>query len=508
VSRQNRILEKGGMMKRKLVTVLAVLLLLSSVFGVAFAQVEGVQTLPGGGWVTGTQVQNVGTGNALIMMRVYGQASGEWDQTYTDVLPGSSVNFAATSFGWPDGSIGSAVVESDEPIAAVTNETNGTAAAQYQGIGSPDTEINFPLVKNNYKGSGKYTTFFVQNASSTPAIIYATYTSEDGTTYPWDSTVAIDGYRMVMLNPTDVGFPTTQLGSLHVYASVPLAGVVNEHHVSDTIILQATRGFAPADAGTTLLIPTIKYLFGNRITGPIIQNVSGGSVNITITYKGTGIDFVQHADNVPDGASVTFFKNTEVCPAGATCYRTGTALPAGTLASAVVESTGNIVGVTNESFDTIPAGQRQRVTTTSAFNADQATTKVAVPLYKVNHDYKNTGVQLQNGDTANAASYTATFSLGGSLGTPVTEYVLTGTIDAGKYVTLFKLYAGLPAGSSWVGSGFPAAWSTSSTSGTRFGSVVITSDKPIVAAVTESDDDPVVGNRQDIKSFEAFNLTP
>jgi hypothetical protein len=498
------------MMKQKAMTVLAVLLLLSSVFGVAFAQGEGVQTLPGGGWTTGTQVQNVGTGNALIVMTVYGQTAGDWTKSFADVEPGASVNFAATSFGWADGSIGSAVVESDEPIAAVTNETNGIAAGQYQGVGSPDTTINFPLVKNDYKGTGKYTTFFVQNAGSTAAIIYATYTSEDGTTYDWNSTTAIDPYRMVMLNPTDVSFPTTKLGSLTVTASVPIAGVVNEHHVSDTTILQATRGFAPAEAGTTLLIPTIKYKFGNRITGPIIQNVSGGDVDITITYKGTGIDFVQHADNVPDGASVTFFKNTEVCPAGATCSRTGTALPAGTLASAVVTATGNIVGVTNEAFDTIPPGERQRQTATSAFNADLATTKVAVPLYKVNHDYKNTGVQLQNGDTANAASYTATFKLGGSLGTPVTQYVVQGTIDAGKYVTLFKLYkpAAMPAGSAWVGTGFPAAWSTSSTSGVRFGSVIITANKPIVAAVTESDEDPVMGDRQDIKSFEAFNLTP
>lgn len=495
-------------MKRGLFTVVFLLLLPSLVFGVASAQDVGVQSLPGGGWVTGTQVQNVGSGPADITMTVYGQSSGTWNLDYTDVAPGSSVNFLATSFGWPDGSIGSAIVESNEPIVAQTTETNGTAAAQYQGIGEPATQINFPLVKNNYKGSGKYTTFFVQNAGATAAVISATYTSEDGTTYPWNSGSAVQPGRMVMLNPTDVSFPTTQLGSLVVSSSVALAGVVNEHHVSDGIILQATRGFAPADAGTTLLIPTIKRQFGNRSTGPIIQNASGGAVNITIQYKGSGINFSQYANNVPAGASVTFFENTEICPAGATCGHTGTPLPVGTLASAVVTATGNVVGVVNETFFTVPPGQRQRQTVTSAFNLADATTKTGVPLFKSNHDYKNTGIQLQNTHLTNAASYTASFSMGGSGGVPVTEYVVQGTINAGQAVTLFKLYASLPPGASWVGAAMPAGWNTSSTSLERVGSVTITANRSIVAAVTEADEDPTSTARQDIKSYEAFNLTP
>jgi len=495
-------------MNRKLLALVTLLLLLTSVTGMATAQEPDIQTLPGSGWITGSQVQNVGSGNATIMMTVYGQSAGDWSQSYTDVSPGSSVNFLASSFGWPDGSTGSGVVLSDQPIVAQTTETNGIAAGQYQGVGQPDLQVNFPLVKNNYLGSGKYTTFFVQNAGSSAAVISATYTSLDGTTYPWNSGAAVEPGRMVVLNPTDVGFPGDQLGSLVVTSAVPIAGVVNEHHVSDASVLQATRGFAPADAGTTLLIPTIKRQFGSRSTGPIIQNASASPVDITITYKGSGIDFVQYANGVPAGASVTFYENTEICPAGATCGQTGTPLPTGTLASAVVTGSGNIVGVVNETFFTIPAGQRQRQTVTSAFNSAAATSKVGVPLYKVNHDYKNSGLQLQNADLANPASFTATFSLGGSGGVPVTEYVLQGSIPAGQAVTLYKLYAVLPAGSSWVGSGFPTAFSASSTSAERFGSVTIVADRSIVGAVTEADEDPVSNNRQDIKSYEAFNLVP
>jgi hypothetical protein len=465
------------------------------------------QDLPGSGWVTGTQVQNIGTGSANIIMTIYGQTSGEWSIERTGVAPGASENFLATSFGWPEGSIGSAIVSANQPIVAQTTETNGTAAAQYQGISDPATTVNFPLVKNDYKGSGKYTTFFVQNAGSTAAVIYAIYRTESGAELHWNSGSAVEPGRMVVLNPTDVNFPTNELGSLVVTSTVPIAGVVNEHHIIEETILQATRGFAPADAGTTLLIPTIKRQFGYRSTGPIIQNTSNSSVDIYITYKGTGIDFVQYALNVPPSASVTFFENIEVCPAGATCGRTGTPLPVGTLASAVVTATGNIVGIVNETFYTIPPGQRQRQTVTSAFNQAAATNKIAVPLYKVNHDHKNTGVQVQNANLNQTAHFTATFTLGNTA-VGITTYTLEGTIEPGKYVTLFKLYAQLPPGASWIGQGFPSGWSTSSTSATRFGSVVITANQPIVAAVTEADDDPVLDYRQDIKSYEAFNLTP
>lgn len=493
-------------MKRSVYTIFAVAILLClTVVTVAAQAPFSAQTLPGSGWVTGTQVQNVGSAPATVQMTVYGQTTGQWDQTEAAVPVGGSVNFLATSFGWSDGSMGSAIVSSDQPIVAQTTETNGTAAAQYQGIAAPATQVNFPLVKNDYKGSGKYTTFFVQNAGSSPAVVYAVYTDESGTTYNWNSGSAIEPGRMVMLNPTDVSFPTTQLGSLVVTASEPLAGVVNEHGITSADVLQATRGFTPDDAGTTLLIPTIKQAFGNRSTGPIIQNAGTTDVDIVISYSGS--NFEQFANNVAPGASVTFFNNAEVCPAGATCGHTGTPLANGTLTSAVVEATGGeIVGVVNETFVTIPAGQRQRQTVTSAFNQADATTKIGVPLYKVHHDYKASGLQLQNTNLTTSATYTATFALGS--GATYNEYVLTGSINPGSAVTLFKLFASLPAGSSWVGTAIPAGWATSSTSTERFGSVTVVADQAIVGVVTEADDDPVATARQDIKSYEAFTLMP
>ena len=493
-------------MKKVISTSFVILILLSLTFTLVGAQDPvTVQSLPGGGWVTGTQVQNVGTGPAQIHMTVYGESSGEWTLTRDNVPVGGSENFLATSFGWSDGSIGSAMVSADQRIVAQTTETNGTAAAQYQGIAEPATQVNFPLVKNDYKGSDKYTTFYVQNAGSSAAMIYAKYTDESGTEYTWDSGGAVDQGRMVVLNPSDVGFPSDELGSLVVTSTVHIAGVVNEHGISSAEILQATRGFTPNDAGTTLLIPTIKQNFGNRSTGAIIQNAGNSSADITISYSGTS--FKQYANNVAPGASVTFFNNSEICPDGATCGNTGTPLPDDTLTSAVVTASGSeIVGVVNETFMTVPSGQRQRQTVTSAFNQAAATNEIGVPLYKVHHDYKASGLQIQNTNLTSSATYTATFALGS--GASYKEYVLSGSINGGEAVTLYKLFASLPSGASWVGDAIPSSWSSSSTSAERFGSVTVVANQPIVGVVTEADEDPSLSSRQDIKSYEAFVLSP
>jgi hypothetical protein len=63
-------------MKRRLFTLLFLLLLPSLVFGLASAQGAGVQSLPGGGWVTGTQVQNVEPRLPRCCTRRFGELSG------------------------------------------------------------------------------------------------------------------------------------------------------------------------------------------------------------------------------------------------------------------------------------------------------------------------------------------------------------------------------------------------------------------------------------------------
>ena len=142
---------------------------------IAFSSIAGAE-IPGSGWWSGEQVQNVGDDTAHLMVTAYDtDSTATYVATYV-VEVGKAYNFLPHDFsGMPEGFQGSAVVEADQPIKAVTNVTNrqagdygvtgGAATAQYQGIGAPDSVVNFPMAKiNHYQ---KTTTFYIQNAGAT-----------------------------------------------------------------------------------------------------------------------------------------------------------------------------------------------------------------------------------------------------------------------------------------------------------------------------------------------------
>ena len=455
----------------------------------------GVQTLPGGGWTTGQQIQNVGTGDADIVAIAYGRTGGEYSATgvvggLDDVPAGESRNILESNWsGAPSSFDGSAVVSSNEPIVAIVNATNNVAAGQYQGVGSPDTEIGFPLFKNQL--GIKSTTFYIQNAGSTSAVIYAAFKADSGTVYRWNSSSAIEANRMVVLNPADAGVPAGVKGGLIVTSTVPIAGVVLEHGTTDTTLLQATKGFSPAEYGTTMVAPLIKRQFGSRSTGVQVQNVSDSNVDVYVTYvhdsalsAGSG-EASQHKLNVPPGGSYTFYE-TLVGDAGSDT------LPIGTLASATITATGEIAAIVNETYVTVPAGKTQKQTTYHAVSADDATTKVGVPLAKELHGaaVKSTGIQVMNVGTATATDVDLAYSFGG-----VTYTIEDQSIPAGGSKTFYKVSVSVPA-SDWAGGVVLPA--------NKFGGVIVTSDQPIVVIVQEADG----SGAQDTKNYEGFNLIP
>lgn len=461
---------------------------------------SGVQALPGGPWTTGQQLQNVGTGNADIVATAYGRTGGEYpavgvDGGLTGVPSGESRNILESHWsGAPSSFDGSAVVSSNEPIVAIVNVTNGTAAGQYQGVGSPDTEVGFPLFKNDFGSAHKHTTFYIQNTGGTAAVIYATFTADSGVKYTWNSTSAIDPNRMVVLDPADAGMPTGTKGGLVVTSTVAIAGVVLEHGVTDTTILQATKGFSPSEYGTELVAPIIKRQFGKnaRSTGLQVQNVSGSPVNIYVTYVHTPLSGGsgtqrQWALAVDSGASFTFFENAK---------DGGDNLPAGTLASATITATGEIAAIVNETYwPSVPTGKRQTQTTYHAISSADATQKVGVPLAKemmgAAGNEKSTGIQVMNVSLTTAYVDLA-YSFGGA-----TYTIENQPISSGGSETYFKVSTSIPS-SEWVGGNvLPAG---------GFGGVIITSDQDIVVIVQETHlkaTDP-----QDNKNYEGFNLTP
>jgi len=147
------------------------------VLGVTLVSAQG--GLPGAGWKSGHQIQNVGSTDATIQFTAYDTDGTDFDcGSFSEVSQGESVN-AKIDDCVDAGFAGSAVVSADQPMAAIINVNNkgtGNAAGQYTGTDGADvsTSISFPLMKNNFHG--RTTTFYVQNSSSSVNVITATFT--------------------------------------------------------------------------------------------------------------------------------------------------------------------------------------------------------------------------------------------------------------------------------------------------------------------------------------------
>jgi hypothetical protein len=458
---------------KKLIPVLVLAIVLAAV-GLVAAQ----SNLPGSGWKSGQQIQNVGGSSASVAFIAYGVDGTDYDCGQETVPAGGSVTYLTdTDCPVPAGFVGSAVVSADQPIAAIVNVNNkgvGAASGQYRGTDGADvsTSISFPLVKNNH--SGRTTTFYVQNASTNTNTITATFAMQDGAvkTKTYNN---VPANAMVVVTPSDAGVASGQgqVGSLSVTGTQPLAGSSLEHEANAAVAqnLQASKAFTPSDYDTTFYCPLVRNAHTSKAqtTGVQVQNVSGSSQSVTITYA-TG---QTNSATVADGASHTFFTPND--------------LPAGTLTSATVTGAGDIVAVVNDKGNN--TANPQRVTTYACFGAGSATDSISIPLAKENLGGATTGLQVQNvggGPMTCEATYTHS---GGSV-----IVKNTAAVAVGASATFNAVYTN-PTSITAV-SGSPA-----SLNGTNNG-VVISCNQLAVAIANESS---ISGTIQDTKNYEGFN---
>lgn len=464
-------------MSKKALTVIAILLVVLMSVGLVAAQGQ----LPGSGWKSGQQIQNVGTANASIVFQAYGATGTAYPCGSQAAAPGSSVNFLTDVHcnTVPAGFVGSAVVSADQPIAAIVNVNNrgvGNAAGQYRGTDGADvaTSIAFPLVKNNF--GGRTTTFYVQNASNNPNDITATF--RIGASTHTKTFNAVPGNAMVVISAADATppVPAGGVGSLTVTGTQPLAGTSLEHEASAAVAqnLQASKAFTPNDYDDTAYCPLVRnaHTANQQTTGIQAQNVGAAPQTVTVDYSysiGGGALQTDSATSptLAVGESFTFF--------GAD----GTyGLPSGALGSATVtgDGGGNIAVVVNDRAFS-PAVNPTRVTTYSCFAASGASSNVVLPLYKETFGGNTTGIQVQNVG-ATPATVEATYAPTG--GAPVV--VTSPAIEPGASYTYFGI-AGL---------------------GNTFGGVTLSADQPIVAIGNESSFGAGASG-QDTKNYEGFS---
>ncbi len=471
----------------KKISIIMLMLLLVLSVGLVSA---GPNDLPGSGWTSGQQIQNVGNASGTVNLTAYDQAGSPYNCGDQALNPGESYTYLPQNdcATMPAGFEGSAVASADQPIAAIVNVANlsvGSAAGQYTGTdgSAVSNSIVFPLVKSNH--AGRTTTFYVQNASNSTNTITANFVV-NGVPYN-NSYPNVPANAMVIVNPADAGVPlgTGNVGALTVTGTQPVAGSSLEHETTASVAvnLQASRAFVPNDFGSDLFCPLARYQFGglNASSGLQVMNVSGGPETINVAYN---VIFPVPrtvgpiaAPNVADGASANFLQSDHLNP--------------GELASISVSSQGggDLAAIVNDRAD---APNPKRVTTYSCFAEANATNNISLPLVKEDFFGNSTGIQVQNvGNSATTFTLTYITNNGDTI-------VLSNTdpIAPGASKTFYRINEGATTNINIT------TGNASQLDGTVSG-VTVTSSEPIVAMANEANYNGV--NPQDTKNYEGFN---
>lgn len=481
-------------MSKKTIIILTVVLALL----VGVSLVSAQSKLPGSGWWSGQQIQNVGNAQATINFTTYdANGNGVPCGNAKTAAAGASANFLTTDCNnITTPFVGSAVVSADQPIAAIVNVVNmpiGRAAGMYRGTDGSDvaTEIAFPLMKNNF--FSRSTALYVQNASNANNDI--TVTVRIGANTYTKSFTGVKPYAMVVVSPADTtpAMPNNSYGSAKVTGTQPLAGTALEFQAGVAVgnNLHAYTAFVPQDFAAKAYCPLIRSNAYNLNTGVQVQNVGAAAQQVRVSYSYTIL-----------GAGPLQTKQVTkgpVAPNDAATFATWEDLPTGAVGSAVVEGLGggNIAVIVNdETFNLNP----NRVTAYSCFpdTASTKTNKVAIPLYKEFYLGDTSGIQIQNIGGAPASITVTYFPNGG--GAPV-KFSNANPVAPNASFNLYRVST--PLGGINVVSGNPASLLNG------FGGVVVEANQPIVAIVNE--EPGVTGgaakpaSNQDAKLYEGFN---
>ena len=502
-------------MKKTLSVSAVVAVILIGALGV-YAQM-GITSLPGGGWWEASQVMNVGTATANVVIDpVLGLdvPPVPFSSASTTITMGSSHTFMPGQYGdlvLGDGFKGSAVVSSDQPIVAIGQIANnvigdigitgGRASAMYPGISQDGvaTTVAFPLAKNDYKS--KTTTFYIQTV--TAGTINATYSMNNGAnTYSASATTTEDG-QMATFSPSDITtMPSacsnaTCLGAVTFTSTVQLAGIYAEHNTSESPaqILMSTRGFTPGDYDDTVVIPNVKSMWKGRTTGIQVMNVGTAASTITFTLahqsgSASAADGQTVVFTAAVGSSVTFF------PGNHGIFQGPFAATPPTnefLGAATITSDQSMVAICSE--NDFAGASTTKQTTYAGFAQASGSATVLFPLVK--EDYKNsaTGLQVMNvGGAAVTLSADYVFN-NGSFTVNQDSAGATITVDPGGAFTFYGVTA-----SYWNSGAHNANYG-------GFGAVTVsaTGGTPMIVGIAQEAVQVGGTGSLDTKNYEGFN---
>jgi hypothetical protein len=492
---------------------LSVLLIIGVAFGFGSA-------LPGSGWWTSYQIQNVGTVTGTLAMTAYDRLSVN---TYSSpgflygaggaliYNPGQPPNYntGGTRIGFGDGTQqlpggfqGSVVLSSDQPMVAVVNLGNningsvgvsgGQAGAFYDGSSAGASQLSFPTVKNNF--FGQTSEFFIQAAGAS-SIVTMTYKMNDASVHSQVTTVGAN--QMFVFDPSAATPPVASsgcgatsatspcFGAAVVVGSTPIAGAYVETGTgSPATFALATTGFTSSQADNNVMAPALKNAFFGGTTGWTIQNTTGVAATVFLTFTVTTI---QGSPGVNPG---DVRHQTIVVPANQSLVVNALSgniggIPPGVFFSGVASSAQKVVSTVSETN----SGTGKAMY--SAFGRSSVTNKLAFPLVKEFFFGSTTAVTIQNAGTT-TTTVTVQYINGVTVNTQNPHAIGPGAAFIWNKVSD-------PANASKYPGGKPAAGTNNS--------VLVSATGPIIGLAQEAAiTTPWSSGGVDVKNYEGFNL--
>ncbi|MFN8484084.1 MAG: hypothetical protein U0768_13695 [Anaerolineae bacterium] len=417
---------------------------------------------------TGYQVMNLATCSgcdAHVRVDYYGPSGGAPAKTQNlTIAPGASANVQQkTETDLPAG-VYSAVLSSDQPIAAVVGQIESdpsssalvyqTPFSDYTGISLGSTTVSLPSMEVNWFGIDSLAR--IQNVGDAPATVTIQYkaASIGGTLAGQASiapkTVTIAKYAAYTLDPTqDAGslvassgsFQNRFFGSAVVTSDQPLAAIANETDVTKRTKF-TYNGFGDADSGTELLAPGIFWQWFGTFTSLAVANPTSSTCSGTITYTaGANSKLIGGADGAGQTKQVTF----SLAPGESRTAYEGAANQSDLAdkfqifgGGARITSSCKLVAKVNQTQYSANADGQIPSGSFNALPVATLTTKVAVPLIQADFYGYYTSLTCANADASNPASVAITYTSDSLSGVQNTPGTVNHTIPAGGTLIVYE----------------------------------------------------------------------
>jgi hypothetical protein len=395
-----------------------------------------------GGYTTAIYVQNVGNAPAAVGIKYF-------DAAGAPVGTGDSIASLAVNANWTvrqdngnsflAGRAGSAVLTSDQPVAAFVNEFAPSAtddATSYTGISGPHdvgTTLYAPAIANNAYG-GYTTGIGIINTGDSAADVTITYRDQSGSPVKTQALTAVPAHAYRGVYSGSSGQPDTDANLSNGFAGTAtiassagaLAAIVNEVGPGG----QFSSYDAVAAGSTTLQAPVaLNNAFGGYYTGTGVQNTTGTAGTVTVKYF--------------DAAGVATTRTFPIAPYGYLGIYQGSVTdgPAAGAFTAEVSSGVAIAAIVNEVAP--PGNGVQQSTSYNTFVGGASSANLAL-VENAGFDGWSTGLGIMNTGAA-VTSVTVTYydaATGATVGTAQTNAAL----QPNAFWPVYQPDAGLPSG--------------------------------------------------------------